>query len=82
MLKATVGTAISGVAAMTLSSGAAHAADVTPTYSNLEDLCKTGPDFSKIPQRLPKYPASDRAKKIVHLSMTMDTLFSDVWPMQ
>ena len=82
MLKATIGTAAGGIAAMTLSPGAAYASDLTPTYSNLEDLCKTGPDYSKIPQRLHQYPGSERAKKIVHQSMTMDTLFSGVWPMQ
>lgn len=39
-------------------------------------------DFSQIPQRLHKYPASDRAKEIVKKSMTMDTLFSGTWPEQ
>ena len=42
----------------------------------------TGTDYSKIPQRLHKYPASDRAKKIVHDSITIDTLFSGTWPEQ
>ncbi len=36
-------------------------------------------DYTKIPQRRHKYTASERAKKIVHDSMTMDTLFSP-WP--
>ena len=42
----------------------------------------TGKDYSKIPQRLHKYPSSDRAKKIVHDSITIDTLFSGTWPEQ
>ena len=33
-------------------------------------------DYSQIPQRLHKYPSSDRAKEIVHKSFTLDTLFS------
>ena len=39
-------------------------------------------DFYKIPQRLYKYPASERAKEIVKKSITMGTLFSGVWPTQ
>ena len=39
-------------------------------------------DYSQIPQRLHVYPASGRAKEIVHKSMTMDTLFSGVVPVQ
>ena len=39
-------------------------------------------DYSKIPQRLHKYPASDRAKEIVQNSITIDTLFSGVVPIQ
>lgn len=39
-------------------------------------------DYSKIPQRSHKYPASERANKIVHNSMTIDTLWSGVWPSQ
>ena len=55
---------------------------MAPDYSELDYPCKTGPDYSKIPQRLHEYPASERAKKIVHKSMTMDSLFSGVWPVQ
>lgn len=40
------------------------------------------PDFSQIPQRLHVYPASDRAKEVVKKSMTIDSLFSGVWPAQ
>jgi len=39
-------------------------------------------DYSKIPQRLHKYPASERAKEIVHKSFTLDTQFSGTWPEQ
>ena len=42
----------------------------------------TGTDYSKIPQRLHKYPASDKAKKIVQDSLSIDTLFSGTWPEQ
>ncbi|WP_419658298.1 membrane dipeptidase, M19 [Desulfosarcina variabilis str. Montpellier] len=42
----------------------------------------TGTDYSKIPQRLHKYPSSNKAKKIVHDSITIDTLFSGTWPEQ
>lgn len=56
--------------------------DIAPSYSEVTDPCKKGPDYSKIPQRLHEYPASERAKKIVHQSMTMDSLFSCVWPIQ
>ena len=39
-------------------------------------------DYTKIPQRSHQYPASERANKIVHNSMSIDTLFSAVWPSQ
>ncbi|MFA0049397.1 membrane dipeptidase [Vibrio sp. 10N.261.51.F11] len=39
-------------------------------------------DYSKIPQRTHKYPASERAKKIVRDSMAIDSLFSGLWPSQ
>ena len=39
-------------------------------------------DYNKIPQRFHKYPASDRAKKIVHEAITMDSLFGMAWPVQ
>ena len=39
-------------------------------------------DYTKIPQRSHQYPASERANKIVHNSMTIDTLWSGVWPSQ
>ena len=42
----------------------------------------TGKDYSSIPQRLHKYPSSDEAKKIVHGSIAIDTLFSGAWPEQ
>lgn len=39
-------------------------------------------DYSRTPQRLREYPASDQARQIVHRSKTMDTLFSAVFPSQ
>ncbi len=42
----------------------------------------TGKDYYKIPQRSHKYPSSDKAKKIVHDSITIDTLYSGNWPEQ
>ena len=39
-------------------------------------------DYTKIPQRSHQYPSSERANKIVHNSMTIDTLWSGVWPSQ
>jgi hypothetical protein len=66
-----------GLAAATLSNstpGTAPAADVTPDFTALDATRKAGPDFSKIPQRLHQYPASDRAKEIVRRSITMDSL--------
>ena len=56
--------------------GISRAADLVPDYSRVDNPYATGPDYSKIPQRLHKYPASERAKQIVHKSITMDTLFS------
>jgi len=81
LFKSAVGTVASG-ALVNLMSVEARAADMVPNYSEVSGLCKTGQDFSKIPQRLHKYPASERAKNIIHKSITMDTLFSGVWPMQ
>ena len=34
----------------------------------------TGKDYSKIPQRLHEYPSSDRAQKMVHDPVAIDTL--------
>jgi membrane dipeptidase len=42
----------------------------------------TGKDYYKIPQRSHQYPSSDKAKKLVHDSITIDTLFSGNWPTQ
>jgi len=39
-------------------------------------------DYNKIPQRSHKYPASDRAKKIVQESLIIDSLFGGGWPPQ
>lgn len=81
----TVGLMSGGAAAavmMNMVSGVAHAADLVTDYSSLDNPYATGRDYSKIPQRLHKYPASKRAEKIVHKSITMDTLFSATWPAQ
>ncbi|MEE4113016.1 MAG: twin-arginine translocation signal domain-containing protein [Desulfobacteraceae bacterium] len=56
--------------------GISRAADLVPDYSRVDNPYATGRDYSKIPQRLHKYPASERAKQIVHKSITMGTLFS------
>lgn len=79
---AATGTMAGAAAAVNLVRGQALAADLPPNLTDTAGLCKTGPDFSKTPQRLHNYPASERAQKIVHGSITMDTLFSGVWPSQ
>lgn len=79
--KAAAGVAASATA-LNLMPGSAQAADLTPTFGVTEDPCRTKPDFSKIPQRLHVYPASDRAKQVVQRSITMDSLFSGTWPEQ
>ncbi|WP_287522910.1 dipeptidase [Okeania sp. SIO2C2] len=61
--------------------GVAHASDLVPTYSTVRGTPEIK-DYSNIPQRTHKYPASNRAKEIVHSSMTMETLFSGIWPDQ
>jgi membrane dipeptidase len=75
---------IGGGAASTLILGSnnASAADIPPTNSSVSTPKLNIIDYSKIPQRLHKYSATDRAKKIVKESITMDTLFSGVWPSQ
>ncbi|NEQ67265.1 MAG: hypothetical protein F6K21_17510 [Symploca sp. SIO2D2] len=62
-------------------SGAAYAADLVPTDSTVGDEPDIK-DYSNIPQRTHEYPASERAKGIVHSSMTIETLFSGIWPDQ
>ena len=82
VLKTTVATGVGGAAAMALSPVKASAANVAP-LAGVKVLPKFEiKDYTKIPQRLHKYPASDRAKKIVHDSITIDTLFSALWPSQ
>lgn len=76
------GGVFAAAALMNKVSGVALAADLTTSYSNLDNPYATGRDYSKIPQRLHKYPSSERAKNIVHKSMAMDTLFSGTWPAQ
>ena len=76
------GGAFAAAALMNKMPGVAHAGDPPPTYSSVSTPAFEIYDYSKIPQRLHTYPASDRAKQIVQKSMTMDTLFSGVWPVQ
>jgi membrane dipeptidase len=94
-LKTAVGTAAVAALAIS-SVRQAHAADAVPNnpyatkdnpyatkdnpYATKYNPYATGTDYSKIPQRLHKYPSSDKAKKIVHDSITIDTLFSGTWP--
>ena len=74
---------MAGVAALlALTSGEAKAGDLPPNIANPEGLNAPGPDYSRIPQRLHVYPASDKAREIVKASITMDSLFSGVWPTQ
>jgi len=80
-LKTAVVTA-AGAAAMNLALGKAHAGDIPPTHSSVSTPKLKIIDYSKIPQRTHVYTASDRAKKIVQESITMDTLYSGVWPSQ
>jgi membrane dipeptidase len=68
--------------ALILSSNNASAADIPPTNSSVSTPKLNIIDYSKIPQRLHKYSATNRAKKIVKTSITMDALFSGVWPSQ
>ena len=82
MLKKTAGAIAGGIAGMTLPPSLVQAADKVPDFTPNDTSFSTGRDYSKIPQRLHEYPASDRAKKIVHDSITMDTLFSGTWPEQ
>lgn len=37
--------------------------DVAPSYSEIKDPYQKGPDYSKIPQRLHEYAASERGWK-------------------
>lgn len=39
-------------------------------------------DYQHIPQRSHVYPSSDRAQRIVHESIAMDSRFSALWPSQ
>lgn len=79
---AAAGSMVGTAAAMNLAPEKARAGDLLPNIANPEGICDRGPDYSKIPQRLHKYPSSDRAKQIVKKSITIDSLFSGVWPTQ
>lgn len=73
---------IAAVAMMNMSPGVAGAADIPPSNSLFSIPGFKLRDYSNIPQRSHKYPASDRALMIVKKSRTMDTLFSGTWPDQ
>lgn len=60
----------------------AKAGDIPPTYSSVSVPKLKIKDYSKIAQRTYKYPTTKRASKLVHKSITMDSLFSGVWPSQ
>ena len=51
--------------------------DQAETAANLKLI-----DYSGIPQRHHVYESSERAKALVHKSITMDSLFSATWPTQ
>lgn len=76
--------AMGGVAASTLIFGSnnATAADIPATNSSVSMPEFEIKDYSNIPQRSHKYPASAKAKKIVKGSIAMDTLWSGIWPDQ
>lgn len=76
--------ALGGIAAsaLVLGSNNASAADIPPTNSSVSMPEFEIKDYSNIPQRSHKYPASDKAKKIVKGSKAMDTLWSGIWPDQ
>ena len=82
-LKTAVVGAVAGTAAASGHlSGTASAADIpaTNSYFNIPGFKLR--DYSNIPQRSHKYPASDRAIRIVKTSKTIDSLFSATWPEQ
>lgn len=76
--------ALGGVAASSLLLGSnnAVAADIPATNSSVSIPEFEIKDYSDIPQRSHKYPASDKAKQIVKQSKAMDTLWSGIWPDQ
>ncbi len=57
-------------------------ADITPTYSEVDEPVHAVHNYADIPQRHHVYPTSERAERIVRESITMDSLFSAVWPVQ
>lgn len=81
-IKTAAGTAAGTVAALNLMPSMVQAADIPAVNKSVSMPAFEIKDYSKIPQRSHVYPASDRAKAIVHKSITMDMLFSGVWPNQ
>lgn len=57
-------------------------ADLAPTYSPFEAPARRVEDYQHIAQRSHVYPSSDRAQRVVHDSIAMDSLFSALWPSQ
>lgn len=80
---ASAGSVAGAAAALSMMSGEAKAGDLLPNIDDPDAACDTGEvDYSQIPQRLHEYPSSDRARDIVQKSITMDSLFSGIWPTQ
>lgn len=71
---------VAGMAVLGASSGEAQAQDIPPSNASVSAPPFETGDYSRIPQRLHVYPASDRAKQIVHKSTAMDSLFSAIVP--
>ncbi len=62
-LKGTIAGMASAAAAVSFGSRVVRAADMVTDYSSLDNPYATGRDYSKIPQRLHKYPSSERPRK-------------------
>lgn len=81
VLQTALATAV-GASAVDLTASDARAADIVPTHSSVSAPDVQIHDYSRIPQRTHRYPASEQAQRIVQQAITMDTLFSGVWPSQ
>lgn len=83
-VSAGIGAAAAITATDVLSPKSAQAADLIPNVAVADPTgaCDAGPDFSNTPQRLHVYPSSTRAQDVVRNSITIDSLFSGVWPSQ
>jgi len=65
-----------------LSSNRASAADIPSTNASVSMPDFEIIDYSDIPQRSHEYPASEKAEQLVKESITMDTLWSGIYPSQ